>query len=205
MAKGYEIKAEEKDLLVWVQQHNAGQILKFHNEIVRLMQNEVVWMNRKLDSENISEAESQELRASKSDYSNEFLVQLRANAFLMMYGHLEEWLYHICSRFQVEVSPRRGSVKRFSEGLEVVLDQKISSIPEWSFLLDCSEVRNCLLHANGRISLFKKENRIRQICASRSNGLEIVRDRIWIKGRFLQKVDRNIQALIQRGHAKIGG
>ena len=205
MAKDHELKAEEKGLLVWAQRHNSGQILRFHNEIFRLMRNEVVWIDRKLDLENLSEAESQELRARKSEYSQEFLFQLRANAFLMMYGHLEEWLYHICRRFQVKVSSRSGGLKRFAEGLKLVLDEEISSITEWSFLLDCSEVRNCLLHANGRISLFKKESRIRQISASRSSGLEIVRDRIRVKGRFLEKVDRNIQTLIQRCHAKIGG
>jgi len=66
----------------------------------------------------------------------------------------------------------------------------------WQVLMDAEEVRNCLLHANGRISLLKDSNKIRNIINKKGLKLTIDKDRVIISSEYLQIFNNNIANLM---------
>jgi hypothetical protein len=114
----------------------------------------------------------------------------------MMYSYLEEWLYHCWKTYasNTDLADREGSLGRFknvAKQLGVDLSSKL-----WQDLKNTEEVRNCLLHANGRISLLKDPQKIETIIAKKKSGLEIEKDRIQISGEYLECFNKNISGLM---------
>ena len=66
----------------------------------------------------------------------------------------------------------------------------------WQVLMDAEEVRNFLLHANGRISLLKDSNKIRNIINKKGLKLTIDKDRVIIPSEYLQIFNNNIANLM---------
>lgn len=64
--------------------------------------------------------------------------------------------------------------------------------------MDAEEIRNCILHANGRISLLKESKKIevKNIIDKKDSKLKIVMDRVVISGEYLQRLNENINNLM---------
>ena len=138
----------------------------------------------------------------KSPYTTtdiEFLDEmLRRTTFLLMYSHVEEWLFHVWKTYarNVKLDCNEGSIARFKPVLKT-LGVDLSN-DNWGLLRDAEKVRNCLLHANGRISLMKPEKReeIERIVQKRNDLLAIKGDRLYIEGEFLNKFQSAAEVII---------
>ena len=53
------------------------------------------------------------------------------------------------------------------------------------FLKGCQDIRSCLLHANGRVSLNRNPEKIRNFVAQYSDLIKIEADRLVLTGEFL--------------------
>ena len=114
----------------------------------------------------------------------------------MMYSYLEEWLYVSWKSYapNVDLVNKKGSIGRF-RNIVHQLGVDLSS-NYWQVIMDAEEVRNCLLHANGRISLLKDPKKIRNIIDKKVLKLTIVNDRVVISGEYLQMFNENIANLM---------
>ncbi|MCX6238414.1 MAG: hypothetical protein NTY07_12800 [Bacteroidia bacterium] len=122
---------------------------------------------------------------------------LHVNTFLMMYSYLEEWLYIDWKAYAPDVEidkNKKGSIGRF-KNIVKLLGVDLSS-KYWQTLMEAEEIRNCFLHANGRISLLIDPQEVRRIVEKKGSKLEIVRDRIVISGEYLQMFNENITSLM---------
>ena len=84
-----------------------------------------------------------------------------------------------------------GRFKNVARKLSVDLSSKL-----WQDLKSAEEVRNCLLHANGRVSLLKDPQKIRTIIEKNNSGLEIAKDRVRISSEYLRCFNENISELM---------
>jgi len=189
----------KKKIFSWFMTHNLQLIIKFHNEQHQMMKNQVSRINRKLNSFN-DMAERKQLIVAKDTYINTFDGLLNINTFLMMYSHLEEFLYHVWKSFgkEQDVNKNSGSLKRFKPIIENVMKLDLNQDHEWELLCDYEKIRNSILHANGRVSISKNKNEMERIINRSSDHLSIKKDRIGLSGEFLESVSITIESLIKR-------
>ena len=188
----------DKQLFSWAMTHNLQLIIKFHNEQRRLMKNQVAAIDVKLKACN-DKHERKELLHAKEVYINTFDKLLGTNTFLMMYSHLEEFLYHVWKIFgREEIVNNSGSLKRFKRIIKNVIGLDLSKDREWEFIRDCEKIRDCLLHANGRVSISKAKNDIERIIKKSRGHLSKKKDRIELSNEYLEKVSNTMDSLIKR-------
>lgn len=123
-----------------------------------------------------------------------------ANALLMAFGFLEEMLFLFWKRRHRGDPPPQGSPLDRYKSLLGELGVDLGS-GCWPVIKDAAKVRNCLLHASGRISLMTDPEDMRN-CISRYEGLEEHLDRVVVTPVFLKRcVDaiRQLQDLMIRG------
>lgn len=185
--------------------HDLSLIVNFHNEVERSFRSEIEWIDQKLAKDNqLSSADRTRLKARKNTYLNTFEPYLRINTFLMMFSQLEEWLYHAWKRHAPDtvLDEAKGGVARFKPVLgKIGVD--LSGPGAWMFLKDCQDIRSCLLHANGRVSLFRKPERITNLVARYSDEIRIDSDRLVIGGAFLSNFQDAVERLarsVSRGY-----
>lgn len=189
-----------KKIFSWAMTHNFQLIIKFHNEQRRLMKNQVVAINEKLNSCN-DQHERKDLLYAKKVYINTFDNLLSINTFLMMYSYLEEFLYHVWKSFGKEQAVSgSGSLKRFEEIIRNVLGLDLNQDREWELLCDYAKVRNCILHANRRVSILKEKdkNDLERIIKKSGGHMSKKKDRIELSGKYLESVSSTIDSLIKR-------
>jgi hypothetical protein len=104
-----EINTREK-LLRFSADVNLSQIVAFHNDMKRLMQNEVAWINAAIEKGGTSSLDVTELKFKKDRYLGEFLNRLRENTFLMLFSYLEEWLFLLRPKNSRQNSDSRGDL-----------------------------------------------------------------------------------------------
>lgn len=75
------------------------------------------------------------------------------STFLQLYAELEETLYHECQKEDIDGG---SGIKRFEKALIKQHYDTSTQNPYWINLTRASLIRNCLLHANGRLDLAKK-------------------------------------------------
>jgi len=186
-------------VFTWARQHNLSLIVDFHNEVKRNFRNEIVRINSKLEASDVlSGEEITQLEARKSTYTDTFEPYLRINTFLMMVSYLEEWLFHAWKHHAPATAllEAKGSIGRFKPVLkEIGVD--LSRSGPWMFLKGCQDVRSCLLHANGRVSLNRNPEKIRNFVAQYADIIGIESDRLVLQGMFLQRVREQVEQLIQ--------
>lgn len=95
----------------------------------------------------ISHLESKDETHNLSFYKQSLDILIEST-FLQMYSQLEETLYHECEKLLIK---KNASISRFETALSKQ-GYSIDSEP-WKALLNISKIRNCLLHANGRIDI----------------------------------------------------
>jgi len=187
----------QREDLTWARAHDLSLIVDFHNEVKRNFENEIAWMNEKLEGDSLSELEKARFRARKDIYSDTFESYLRINTFLMMVSHLEEWLYHLWKQHApaTGILEAKGSIGRFKPVLQDI-GVDLSRSGPWMFLKGCQDVRSCLLHANGRVSLNRNPQRIRNFVAQYNDIISIVNDRLVLEGMFLKRFQEAVKKLI---------
>lgn len=177
----------ENQLMTWSSIHNLNWLIGFHNYVRSLFK-------AKLHNVKNNEEDKIELTLHVSalyDYDR----MLHLNTFLMMYSYLEEWLYH-CWKIYLpdENIDGKGSLGRFKN---VVKKMGVDlSSKTWQNLKNAEEVRNCLLHANGRINLFKDPEKINTIIKKSKSRLSVKRDSVQISGAYLQWFNENISDIM---------
>ena len=194
--------AAQHEVMTLTQHIDLSLILDFHNQMKSNFQNEIAWMNEKLEDNSLDDQEKVKLGARKSTYITNFEPYLRINTFLMMVSHLEEWLYHLWKRNapETELLEAKGSIGRFKPVLkEIGVD--LSRSGAWMFLKGCQDVRSCLLHANGRVSLNRNPDRVRNFVAQYTDIIRIANDRLVLDGVFLRRVQDAVEQLIASANA----
>jgi hypothetical protein len=140
-----------------------------------------------------------ELIIKKEFYINTFDSMLRTNTFLMMYSYLEEFLYHVRKWFAKNQDIKySGSLERFKEVVRNILNVDLGKDREWNLLLDYEKVRDCLLHANGRVSIARKKDDLEDLIKNSHGYLRNKNDRIELSGEYLNSVSDTIDGLIKR-------
>lgn len=180
-----------KLLQLWAQGVSLNNIVNFHNVTKALIEQEVKrlsLLSQEEDDPKESELQKKIFQSALHNY-NEYLTD---NVFLMMYSHLEEWLYiHADS-----ATDHGGGLDRFERSL--VTKGLNTSSSEWQILLKAEKIRNCLLHANGRLSFVKASDKaciIQIIGQSKYFGSK--NDRIIIQKQYLQYFKNQIFKLFK--------
>lgn len=177
----------ENQLMAWSSKHNLNWLIGFHNSVRNLF---------KLELHNLKNIEEDKLeRNLQVNALHDYDRMLHINTFLMMYSYLEEWLYHCWKTYLPnENIDGNGSIGRFKNVVKT-LGVDLSSKP-WQNIKNAEEVRNCLLHANGRISLLKNPNKIKTIIQKSKSRLSVKIDSIQISGEYLQWYNENISNIL---------
>ncbi len=189
----------QNDIFNWAQTHDFSFIVNFHNEVKRNFQNEIVWINEKLEEDDsLSQHEKNDLRAKKKLYLETFEPYLRVNTFLMMVSHLEEWLWHIWKRHapRTGLLESKGSIGRFKPVLKAA-GVDLSHSDSWRFIKGCQDIRSCLLHANGRLSLNRNPDKIHRFVDQYGDIIKIESDRLVLDGKFLTCFQDAAEKLIE--------
>jgi len=191
-----------REALAWAQGSGLALIVNFHNEVKRSLQDEVSRMDEKLEDGSLPDHEKCALRAKRETYLDTFGTYLRTNTFLMMISHLEEWLLHTWRHRAPTTGllEAKGSIGRFKPVLKAI-GVDLSRSGPWMFLKGCQDVRSCLLHANGRVSLNRNPARIRNFAAQYGDLVRIESDRLVLQERFLTRLREALEALIASAHA----
>ena len=189
------------DFFMFAAKKNLAFIVNFHNEVKRNFQNEISRINEELEgNSSLSDQEKIDLKATQDIYINTFEPYLRINTFLMMVSHLEEWLFHTWKRLAptTELLEAKGSIGRFKPVLnEIGVD--LSRSGSWMFVKGCQDIRSCLLHANGRVSLNRKPERISNFVAQHNDLIKIESDRLVLTEGFLNYFQEAVEQLIEAG------
>ena len=75
------------------------------------------------------------------------------------------------------------------------------------FVKCCQDIRSCLLHANGRVSLNQKPDKIHNLVVQYSDKIKIESDRLVLNGEFLTCFKDAVEQLIESVSLKtdVGG
>lgn len=186
------MQIEQKNQMIgWASKHNLNYLIKFHNNV------------RGLLKDKFKELKENDLNGKEKNFSAEVLRDydriLHINTFLMLYSFLEEWLYLLWQVFvpAAELCGKHGSIGRF-KNIVTQLGVNVSQ-HDWQILMDAEELRNCLLHSNGRVSLAKNQKKIKIVIGKKDLKLEIVNDRILITGEYLEIFCENIVRIMEIG------
>jgi len=178
----------KNQIIAWASMHNLNYLIGFHNYVRDMFKSQF----QDLEKLEIKDREKNLNKDILQDYDR----NLHINTFLMMYSYLEEWLYVDWKSYapNVELENKKGSIGRF-RNIVNQLGVDLSS-NYWQVLMDAEEIRNCLLHANGRISLLKDPKKVRNIIDKKDLKLTIDKDRVVISGEYLQMLNENIANLM---------
>jgi hypothetical protein len=177
--------------------HNLSLILEFHNEFRRYLDERAAATDSALSAADTPQ-EVRSLHHQKTTYAQVFDGQLRSTTFLLMYAHTEEWFFLLNKIYapDSQLAARAGSIQRFKPVIRDRLGLDVSSDANWLFLCDAEKLRDCLLHANGRISLMKKPEDIKLLVKRHKQMLTIANDRLGVSLPFLNRFKDAIDAII---------
>lgn len=173
-------------------QYKLDGIIRFYKYAKRLMAQEHAIFNKKSE-ENIPQELRRILTSKKFDlgWYREMLIH---NSFLMIHSQLEETLAIILRYFSTEQAVciekevcKKSDITRFKDSFLKNHGIKLNDFHKWSFLVDCSKVRNLLLHANGNVFLAKNQETIVETCKRLGSNVEIRNSQIVIQEQLLQK------------------
>jgi hypothetical protein len=179
---------EMRDLLFqFAQMNNLSLIIEFHNEFQDYLTSKVVALDKSVDAAHTRDQRI-DRKHQASTYGDVYGPMLRQTTFLLMYSHAEEWLYQIWRTYakEYELEPRKGSIRRFKKVVKNALGVDVKHDTNWQVLCGSEIVRDCLLHANGRVSMMRAPGIIEGVVRRRKGLLEINKDRLRISTVFLQ-------------------
>lgn len=192
-----DIQLQEK-LMRWCMNANLEAIIKFHNEMDRLMNNRKVEINEMIESCDDKKRRI-DLIIDKELYTDDFPSMLRTNIFLMMYSYLEEYLTHLSHICKFDTRSSRNSIlERFRPVFKSVFNMDLGKDKDWDFICDCKKVRDCFLHANGRINLSEDKDHLENFIQRNSGMVTKENHSIVLTPEFLQKMNKTLSRFIDR-------
>lgn len=164
----------EADLFRWVSDFNLNHIVRFHNRVQALLE----------DSLPAAGSLDEPIARPTIELYDKMNS---ANSLLIALAFLEEMLALFWRRrFPGVDIPERTTIDRYKPLLhDLRVDLGSSSC--WAVVRDALTIRNCLLHANGRVSLTRRSVNIRPCIARYPGELEINLDRVRVTSFFLQR------------------
>ena len=176
-------KELKNKLIKFAAMNNLNFVVRFHN-VMR-------GMIRRALSELELENGTKTKQVGQSQY-HRFDEAIQINAFLMLYSHVEEWLYLISKK--TPTKPKGLSLGRFKPPLKALgVDL---SCKAWELMMDSEKLRNCILHANGRVDLSRDKDVLEKIIAKYSDELKIVNQRLRIGPQYLERFATHIDQFL---------
>lgn len=134
-----------------------------------------------------------EIQLFEEQYDRDFPSNIRYSFLILLYIVFETRLKAICD----EISKRKGLDLREKEHRDTALEradtffQKIAKLPKpeptlWKWLDDFQKVRNCIVHANGKLELSKDVARLKALCNA-AMGLSSCADLLVIERCYCEK------------------
>lgn len=169
-----------KLFIQWAAEHNLGNLVLFQNVVRDLIKGEFQQYYKSNDIDEKKYAKDLEVYDS-------YLTQ---NTFLMIYSHLEEFLYLLSNK---TTDPNKKGLDRF------ILPTIDKNQKHWNALLNAQKIRNCLLHSNGRISFVNKSDKraIANICKNKRYFHISQGDKLKITNEYLVFFKNNVDELIK--------
>lgn len=165
---------DREKFFIFSMQHNLGEIVNFHG----LLRGSLKELYQASLNDNPT--------TSRLENYDEYLS---ASTFLIAYSYLEEYLYLIWKFKAKEEDRGKGySIRRYKPILKALGVKPTNS--SWQNLLKATRIRDCLLHANGRLSFMKDndEQTIRQLVREFQPALQIQQgDRLKLEVQFLSR------------------
>ena len=180
---------------------NVGYIISFHEYVRSKLEDKENELSELINSFSGGRGEQADLLDEHKTFSKTFPKQLSSNTFLLLYSHLEEFIYHIWKMYcpDIDISGNRsGSISRYKPIFRRLLNNDLSSSEIWEFITECEKLRNCILHANGRIDLLKQPSEIKGIIKKHSNFITIENKKVIIEYEFVSLFYNKIQETIKQ-------
>jgi hypothetical protein len=87
--------ATTDSLFKWVSNVNIGYIIRFHEFILSELRRKEDELNHAIPTFQGDHKGHVELLVERDLYASTYKQHLMTNTFLMLYSHLEEWLFHV--------------------------------------------------------------------------------------------------------------
>lgn len=194
-------KQIKNDLFQMASNVNVGYIVSFHDYVRDKLEDKESELSELINSFSGSRVEQADLLVEHETFSKTFPKQLSSNTFLLLYSHLEEFIYHIwkiyCSDIDISGN-KKGSISRYKPIFKRLFNNDLSNSNTWEFITECEKLRNCILHANGRIDLFNQPSKIKLIIKKYPNFITIENKRVIIEYEFVSLFYNRIQETIKQ-------
>jgi len=179
---------------------NIRYIVGFHEYVLEHLKIKEDEFAKKIENHKEKDEKLVDLKIERNLYSETYKNHLMVNTFLMLYSHLEEWLYLIWRKFgkDIELTGNRESISKYKPFFQAVFKMDLSKDKDWRLLKDAEKIRNCLLHANGRIDLVKNKADMDSILKKYKNQLHIKTKRICISQELVEILFGTIQSVIYK-------
>lgn len=188
-----------KQLFKSVSDINISYIMSFYHFINNGLEIKEAELKHNIATFQGSMESKNKLRVERDYYSKTYKRNLTCVTFLLLYSHLEEWLYLIWKKFDnsIELSENSGSISRFKPILGKTMNIDLSKDGNWQFLCEAETIRNCLLHANARIDLSKKSSYLKTLLTKYDLDLFEENSRLILRPAFLDKFFICIQNIMK--------
>lgn len=180
---------------------NVGYIVSFHEYVRDKLEDKESELSELINSFSGGRVEQAGLLVEHETFSKTFPKQLSSNTFLLLYSHLEEFIYHIWKIYcpDIDISGNnKGSISRYKPVFKRLFNNDLSNSNIWEFIKECEKLRNCILHANGRIDLFNQPSKIELIIKKYPNLIIIENKRVIIEYEFVSLFYSRIQETIKQ-------
>jgi hypothetical protein len=151
------------------------------------------------ESGDIDEADVKNIRT----ITNGVIKHKTLNYAIIMYlSEFEEFSECIRRELHLERDEKKkGSINRFKGVWDRYLGIDVNDLKQWQVLLDAEKIRNCVLHAAGRISLLDGKRKHMESLVKRY-GLNVEVDRIIISEKLFNSVRFAVREILELGAEK---
>lgn len=193
-------KQIKNDIFQMASNLNLGYIVSFHEYIRDKLEDKESELSGQIKNFSGVRDEKVELLVEHETFLKTFPKQLSSNTFLLLYSHLEEFIHHIWKSYcpDIDVSNKNGSISRFKPIFLRLFNDDLSNSRLWEFITDCEKLRDCILHANGRIDLFNKRPKIELIIKKYPKFIIVENKRVVIEYEFVSLFYNKIQETIKQ-------
>jgi hypothetical protein len=183
----------------WASNLNIGYIVRFHEFLKSELRRKEDELNQAISNYQGDQKGEIDLLVERDLYASTYNQFLMSNTFLLLYSHLEEWLFHIWKTYASTLTLQgRGSISRFGGVVQQAVRIDVSRDENWQFLLQAEKVRNCLLHANARIDLSKNFQQLRKLVSQSNGGLIAHNLRLLVQQPYIENFFKCAQFIISR-------
>jgi len=186
--------------IILVSNLNIRHIVGFHEYVLQHLKTKENEISNKINDCTRKDKKFVDLKIERNLYAETYKNHLMINTFLMLYSHLEEWLYLIWKKYgrDIELEDSRGSISKYKPFLKGVFKMDLSKDWDWSLLIDAEKIRNCLLHANGRIDLVRNRAEMDSVIKRHKTYLHMKTKRLFIHQTLLEKLFSSIHSIIYK-------